>query len=300
MKGSRPAAPLDRRCYAALVLALALAPAEASATSIRIADVGDTATTPDGVTFIGLNPGAPSTGTGVLDPFVRLQGSAGSGGLQAGYNTGASQIELDAKRGPRALALELLLSLPCNDAQGRAIASGCYGFVLDANERASGTEIEIDLTAVQIFVSEVSDLFGYEMPFDPATNRLGGLLPIYSLDNAANQDVTVTLSASINATHGKGGSGKGDLSLLVPVDLIGSQRGGFLYFYTEYGRASGGFEEWAAVVVPEPRTALLLAWGIAILLLGRCRVWRIRAGRGTADTAGQQRSIVSPGTGAGR
>jgi hypothetical protein len=251
-----------------MVWALVLIPRGVNATSIVIENPGDTMTAPDGVTFSGLNPGDPSTGTGNFGPFVRVQRRGrGPDGLQAGYNTAARAIELDTKTGALGLPLSNLLVLDCVDAAGNPVESGCYAFVLDANE-PGGSKREIDITALQVFLGDSDDLTGYSAPFDPTENILAGLVPVYTLDNSTNGDVTVTLSADISEGSGTGGSGKGDLTVMIPVDMIGTDGSKFVYFYTEYERAGGGFEEWAAVI-PEPGAGLLLLVGTAGLFLLR-------------------------------
>ena len=69
---------------------------DAHAATISILDIGDSGTTADGTTFVAdPNPSQPSTGTGVFQPFVRIQatGSRG-GGLQNGFNTDAKEPEI--------------------------------------------------------------------------------------------------------------------------------------------------------------------------------------------------------------
>ena len=61
---------------------------DANASTITILDSGQTGTTNDGTVFLGdPNPTSPSTGTGVFQPFVRIQEPTGGDGLQNGFNT---------------------------------------------------------------------------------------------------------------------------------------------------------------------------------------------------------------------
>ena len=76
---------------------------DAHAATISILDIGDSGTTADGTTFVAdPNPSQPSSGTGVFQPFVRIQatGSRG-GGLQNGFNTDAKEpaINFNTKGG---------------------------------------------------------------------------------------------------------------------------------------------------------------------------------------------------------
>lgn len=55
------------------LFAIGLYAIEAGATMIDILDIGDSGTTSDGTVFMASpNPTNPSTGTGVFEPFVRI------------------------------------------------------------------------------------------------------------------------------------------------------------------------------------------------------------------------------------
>ena len=76
------------------------------------------------------------------------------------------------------------------------------------------------------------------------------------------------LQSSICETAGQCGSGKGDLSVLIQTAALGTfGMNDYFVFYSEYGSAEAGFEEWqfrdAPGVVPLPPALLLLSTAIA-------------------------------------
>lgn len=259
-------------------------------TVLEIHDIGDSGTTKDLTIFEAEpNPTSPSTGTGVFEPFVRIQGSGaalrnGNGqnpsqGPQQGFNTDSKEpdINFNAKGG------KWTTSITLGDA-GTVTRNGTryLEFALDANEpgRVGSVENLIDITDIQLFV-------GPNLA-DPESLGLGtsflanGQLDlgananlIWRLDNAVNGDVTVELAASICDAPGQCGSGHGDMRLLIPVSALDLSKGyslsDNLVFYSSYDRAggaTGGFEEWrrgTGPPIPEPTAALVFAVGAAIV-----------------------------------
>ncbi len=231
-----------------------------------------TGTTLDGTIFEAeANPTMPSTGTGVFKPFVRIQDSTGT---QSGYNTDApnNDPQFDTKSGPWTHSV-LFGDLGTIDIGG----SSYYQFSLDSNENGSATSLlnQIDLTEIQIFVGGSNLMIpenhgGYlGTQFDDGTlfdNTLAGFTPVWTLDNAINGDVTVTLQSSICDTKGQCGSGKGDLNLFILESMITGSPDDYFAFYTEYDQVGSGFEEWKYLAksssVPEPGMVALLAVGL--------------------------------------
>lgn len=272
----------------AFIVVVAALPVSASALTISILDIGDTGTTADGTVFnADPNPSEPATGTGVFEPFVRIEATGNTdspGTLQNGYNTdtGEPGTNFDTKGGSHWTRSITLGEIGLVERDGIIY----YQFILDANEegRAGSEANQIDITDVQIYLGseelfanpENSVLGGYTgTAFDSTDNFLLGEAPVWTLDSAINGDVTVILNASICDTPGQCGSGHGDMEMLIPETLFDGLDTDYLVFYTEYeraGRPSGGFEEWstksAATPIPEPSAALIFGLG-ALLVYSR-------------------------------
>jgi len=235
-----------------------------------------TGTTADGTIFqADANPSTPSTGTGVFKPFVRIQNSGALSDTQNGYNTdkGEPAINGDTKAGIWTHSV-LFSDLGTVDIGGESY----FQFSLDANESGSAgsTRNQIDITDIQLFIGGA----GLAIPEDNggyvngASPTLAGYGAIWTLDNAVNGDVNVTLQASICDTPGQCGSGKGDMDLFILERLLVDFSGDYFGFYTEYSGVDSGFEEWsylAATDVPEPGMVGLLAIGLLGMAVSRRR-----------------------------
>ena len=252
-------------------------------------------TTADGTVFFAEeNPSLPSTGTGVFEPFVRIDKLSAGGGLEHGFSTDTAEpdINFDTKNGSdwtRAVQV------------GDLSMFSTLEFALDANQEGPvGSEDNVILlTDVQIYIGAealgisfatpedfmsddpIADTGYTGTPFDSSDNFLLAEAPRWSLDNATNGDVTVALEAAIcgapGSVPGQCGSGHGDMVMSIPlsaIDLTGVSAEDYLVFYSEYNWGNAGFEEWKRVPgrpIPEPSTGLLLAFGLVGLAAGRRR-----------------------------
>ena len=200
------------------------------------------------------------TGTGYIDPFLRVQAN----GTQQGYNTSGG-TPFDDKGGPWTHDIKF------SDLQATAISlNGQDYFVImvDLNE-PNGSKSTIDLSNIQFYTSATGS--------QTTTNvsSLGTLR--YSMDTAGG-DNTVQFDAGRN--HG---SGSGDAFFYIPASAFaGTNANDFVYMYVNFGSAdmttAGGFEEFTLVrnlaPVPEmsalfPIVGLLVAVGSTSLLRRR-------------------------------
>ncbi|MCD4823752.1 MAG: PEP-CTERM sorting domain-containing protein [Phycisphaerae bacterium] len=197
--------------------------------------------------FMQLDPDS-STGTGVIDSFLRVQAT----GTEKGYNTDGT-FEYDEKNGTRALLLSEVAVVTINGTDYRE-------FLLDVNETTPSKWIDlIDLTI--------------HIETDPAISSYASLsTPIYDM-NPNDEGNKVLLDYSLNA-----GSGDGDMLAHIPRFLFGTDETKYVYLYGEFSNAtSDGFEEWAVADIaffPEPATICLLILGSVLLLLRRRRFKR--------------------------
>lgn len=221
------------------------------------------------------------TGTGVFDPFLRIQDAPTEQGYNADYKN-APEAPFDEKVGTWTHSLQFG-DLSLVDIGGTKY----YEFLLDLDEPNSTGKWGISLENVQLFNSGSSKLAA---PFSTDLSTLGTKL--YDMDSGSH-DVTVFLDGSLTS-----GNGQMDMSMFIPESYLSSADGSdYLTFYSKFGHVyidpceglhgtaanackeqnptpdswetDGSFEEWAVrstpSEVPVPGTLGLLGMGVAAL-----------------------------------
>ena len=196
-----------------------------------------------------------SAGTGVIDPFVRIQHDNGPSnndhspeGQEQGYNTSGRPVQYDELTDPNFTRDLLFGEIPTVEIEGVFYKQ----FLLDINEPNGGGQNLLSLDMINIYTSDTGGQTGLE-------NTLGDLR--WSLGDFLDENV-VLLDYNLNS-----GSGQGDMQLYVPLANFGGVSDDtFVYFYSYFGAfmpsdydSRAGFEEWAVIPGPGSLAVLCLA-----------------------------------------
>jgi hypothetical protein len=192
-----------------------------------------------------------STGTGVIDSFVRMGTNAS---IEQGYNTDGP-LEFDTKASTHTHSL-LLSSVPIVQIDGVDYRE----FLLDIGEPGSASLLSLD--TIEIYLADSGSLTGYPTFGGSATK-------VYDLDLNAGGDSWIILDSNLNS-----GNGWGDMFAYIPNSVFTG--GDYVYLYSRFGEheaQSGSFEEWAVRLgvappppppIPAPAASLLVLIGSSI------------------------------------
>lgn len=218
----------------------------------------------NGAEFTNVNIG--STGTGVINSFVRVQDN----GIADGYNATARPVMPDVNNSGQFTHDLLLSAVPLVTRSG----INYYEFLLDINQQNSSPLLSLDM--IQIYTRSTALTTAntlVALTGGPSVLR-------YNLD-AGDAGNEIRLNYSLNS-----GSGSGDMFAYIPQTAFGSALGSdFVYLYSMFGAKGGayeendGFEEWAVRTpgTPPPPNrvpdggATLVLLGLALSGLGIAR-----------------------------
>jgi len=229
-----------------------------------------------------------STGTGVIDSFLRVQSNT----AEDGFNTSSRPLGMDQGTDPNFTRTLLLSAVPIVVNPAGAPAGSYYQFLLDINESSGGVNPLIVLDSLRLYVN-ASDPFNSG---NSGATDVAGLEAVTGpVDWAFDIDDRIQLDYSLNS-----GSGSGDMFAYIPVGALGAAGANtVITLYSHFGTldqdgvgglpalgagydTSDGFEEWSVLrgatpPVPEPHEYAMLGLGFAGLVGGWSRLRKKQA-----------------------
>ena len=204
------------------------------------------------------NSNSASTGTGYIQPFLRIQ----KNGIEQGYNTDYRASNIHDEQFPEMIdpwtQSLLLIDVPTVDIGGTLYRE----FLLDLHQNNSAEGRFISLDKLEIYQADSDNLTNYST---------GWGTPIYEMGlDGTGASNWIILDSSLNS-----GSGSGDMFAYIPYELfdIGHD---YVYLYSMFGvhnSANATFEEWAVrtaqappeiVTTPVPGAIILGLLGLGV------------------------------------
>lgn len=224
-----------------------------------------------GGTFYGVWVDQQSTGTGVINPFLRIQ----SGTEEEGYNIDHATygLPMDDKASIYTHTITVgeipVVTIDLGDGE-----HAYRQFLVDINQNSGSDHENLTLNQVQIFL-------GGQAMSDSLSTTLSGGIPVLDDGWGATEVFRMTGDTEANDIwmdySRNPGSGAGDMFFYVDNSLFsGYNDSDFLTLYTQFGdpgwNSNDGFEEWAVYCpsadgcpfqeVPEPGSLVLLGLGL--------------------------------------
>lgn len=245
----------------------------ASAKAETTLDLATSSPQADGTTALFYRTDLQPTGTGVIQPFVRIQAKP----TESGYNTDGP-IEFDTKdhTGQNWTHSITLSQVPIVNIGGINYRE----FILDINESTAQNNRFLSMNEFEVYLSDTNVLTGFNTATHTfSTPGTASTVLVYDMD--ASGDKLVRMDYSLAS-----GSGSGDMFVYVKDSLF-TGSGPYVYLYSKFGNPDGsdaGFEEWATRPGPTNPPAVPLPaslWG-GLALLGTMGAAKIRARRRSA------------------
>jgi hypothetical protein len=241
-------------------LILPLLPIAASGAELDLRTAGSSGTINGGF-FTTSDP--RSTGSGVIDSFVRLSNS----GFEQGYNATARPVMPDVNTSPTFTHDIQLSSIPVVVNPTGAAPGSYYEFLLDVNQNSSDPYLTL-----------------YSLRFYTNPSALTMAATLADLTGAAGTTLRWNLDSGsdsrIHLNYDLGsGSGSGDLYALIPITAFaGADSSHYLYLYSAFGTepsgsgtyyaSNDGYEEWAVRGTSTPPPPSVPDGGNSLALLG--------------------------------
>jgi hypothetical protein len=210
-------------------------------------------------------------GSGVLDPFVRVQRDNGNN-YSAGYNTSATP-DLNTLSGVWTHAITLadvgIFNIGGTD---------YYGFTLDINQNLGGNGELLSVQAIKFYQASVGSI-----------NTMSALTSSYlAWDLDAQVAGPGGGRVDLDQTIAGSGSGSADMVMYVKKSYFNASNGNYLYLYSEFGPTlyedNDGYQEWATLAGGSGPTAVPLP-GIAMAGMALVGVRWARRRRASDTTA---------------
>ena len=178
---------------------------------------------------------ASSSGTGLIDPFVRFQKS----GTEIGYNTDFRPVEYDENTDGNFTDSLPLSDVPISngldlDGNGTIDVQGLfYEFRLDLNQGNGGSDSFITVDAIQLYLANAGNLTNFNDPTEAGADGFGAnSVLIWDLDGGTKDPSNYLVLNDVDS-----GSGSSDYFFYVPVSAFAGKDPSFtyVYLYSEFG-----------------------------------------------------------------